>query len=157
QPSEGLGIDQERVADPKEAGDEVAEPEPPADQEAGRRAVPAGRRGAVDQPDHQGKGHEQHRPEMDRGHRQGRNRAGRECDSRTTPSPGEDDGLSQAEPIHGLAVDPADVSAAAAGTIDSPGSVATTNGAAESVAEGDSSADDVSTGDGSTGDGSPAG
>ena len=51
QPSEDLGIDQERMADPVETGEEIAEPEPPA--RRGRRpdAAEPSRRRPVDQPD----------------------------------------------------------------------------------------------------------
>ena len=70
QPAEGLGVDQEGVADPIKAGDEIAEAEAPADARRGPEVRPSASGGTVDQPDQHGKGNEQHRPGIERRQRQ---------------------------------------------------------------------------------------
>ena len=93
QPAEGLGIDQERMADPIETGQEIAEAEPPA--RAGRRqhAAEPPRRRPVDQPDQDRKGDERDRPEVDGGsasadERPRRMRSGRAASPRPARSRG---------------------------------------------------------------------
>ncbi len=62
QPAEGLGIDQEGVADPVEAGEEISEAEEPAGDGGCKNSAEASGGGAVDQPDRDRKGQEQERP-----------------------------------------------------------------------------------------------
>ena len=101
QPAEGRRIDQKGIADPIKADEKIAEAEPPAD--AGRRgdAAPAAGSGAVDQPHHGRKGQEQHRPEIQRRHRQCRRCAGGEGDQPTPPAPGQYDGMNEPLRLHG--------------------------------------------------------
>ena len=96
QPAEGLGVDQECVADPIKTGEEIAEAEPPAgDRRARQSAAAAGRR-AVDQPHQDREREEQHRPGIERRQRQRRQRARRECHQRAPPAPAQHDPVREA-------------------------------------------------------------
>ena len=64
QPSKSLGVDQEGIADPIEAGEEIAETETPAGYEGSHHAAEPPGEDAVHQPDQNRKGQEQHRPEI---------------------------------------------------------------------------------------------
>ena len=91
QPGKGRCIDQEGVADPVKPRHEIAEPEPEAGHRRRRHAAPFSGRRAVDQPDRDRKGQEQHRPCIERRHRERRQRAGHQRDGGALPSPGQDD------------------------------------------------------------------
>ena len=103
EPAEDVGFDEERLADPPEAGEEIAEAEPPADgeggQEAAHAAVPCVGDRPVDQPDEDREGDPEQREGEERRLRQRRNRAGREGYAAAAPPPGQDDRICKA--IHG--------------------------------------------------------
>src|SRR5262249_4038172 len=100
QPAEDLGIDQERIAHQIEAGEKIAEPEPPPGR--GGREYPAETAGgsAVDEPDQDRKGEERDRPEVKWRQRQRRRRAGKQRNQIAPPSPGQDDDMGEAGEPH---------------------------------------------------------
>src|SRR5262249_42022415 len=100
QPAEGLGVDQKRMADPIEAGEEIAEAEPPADRGGREHSAEAAGR-AVDEPDQDRKRNEGQRPNVGGRPRQRRGRAGKERDQNTPPSLGQYDGMGEAGERHG--------------------------------------------------------
>ena len=102
QPAEGRRIDQEGVADPVEAGEEIAEAEPPARRRRDGDAAPAAQSGAVDEPDQDRKGQEQNRPRVERRHRRRRQGAGGEGDQPTSPPPRQHDRVDDVLRLHGV-------------------------------------------------------
>src|SRR5262249_61202803 len=66
QPAERLGVDQERVADPIEPGEEISESEPPARGRCRNEAAPAAGRRPVDEPDQDRERQERRRPYRER-------------------------------------------------------------------------------------------
>ncbi len=102
QPAEDLGVDQKRVADPIEAGEEIAEAEPPARGRRRHHAAEAPGGGAIDQPDQDREGEERHRPHVERRQRQRRGGARKECDQHAPPAPGQHDRVGEAGERHGL-------------------------------------------------------
>ena len=125
-PSELLGFHQERGAEPPQAGHEVAEPPPPADDGRGakRREKPAASSGRpVDEPDGDGQREREGRQEAERRHRQGAGGAGEERDQRAAPSPSQDDALRDARhaaELRGLASSVAAGSAGSRGDSEGP-------------------------------------
>ena len=96
QPAEGLGVDQKGVADPIEPGEEIAEAEPPAGDRRARQSAEAAGRRAIDQPHQNREREEQHRPGVERRHRQHRYRARGERHQRPPPAPAQHDPVRQA-------------------------------------------------------------
>src|ERR1700675_1523617 len=108
QPGEGRCIDQEGVADPVKPRHEIAESEPETRHRRRRHAAPSPGSGAVDQPDRDRKGHKQHRPCIERRHRQRRQGAGDQRNRGALPSPGQDDRKTRsAEFVGGCHCEPA--------------------------------------------------
>ena len=87
QPGKGRRIDQEGVAGPVQPGHEIAEPEPEARHRRRRHAAPFPGRRPVDQPDRDRKRDEQHRPGIERRHRQRRQGARDQRDDAHASSP----------------------------------------------------------------------
>ena len=112
QPAEGLGVDQERVADPVEPGDEIAEAEPPAGDrrppDAAASGPPPRRRSARPGPERSGTAPARDRTAPAPAPRPRR----RERDRGAPPAPGQHDRVSEAREGHGCAAGLRDRSAA---------------------------------------------
>ena len=102
QPAEGRSVDQKGEADPIETGDEITETKTPAGRGRRTHAAPTGDAGTVDQPDQRRESQKQYRPEIERRHRQRRQRAGDECDQTAPPAPGQHDRIEQSLERHGV-------------------------------------------------------
>src|SRR2546426_2986491 len=89
------------MADPIEAGEEIAEAEPPADTGGREHAAEAPASHAVDEPDQDRKRNEGKWPNIRRRQRQRRGGAGEERDQNTPPSLGQHDGMGEAGERHG--------------------------------------------------------
>src|SRR5262249_30937768 len=101
QPEEGRGVDEERMADPIEPSEKIAEAEPPADRGGREHSTEATAGRAVDEPDQDRKRNEGQRPNVRGRQRQRRGRAREEGDQNTPPSLGQYDGMGEASERHG--------------------------------------------------------
>src|SRR5262245_51152430 len=93
------------MADPIEAGEEIAEAEPPADNCGREHSAEATAGHAVDEPDQDRKRNKGNWPNIRRRQRQRRGGAGEERDQNTPPSLGQNDGMGEAGERYGWRAD----------------------------------------------------
>src|SRR5258708_39592145 len=89
------------MADPIEAGEEIAEAEPPARTRGREQPAQEAAGCTIDKPDQDGKGNERQRPNIGRRKRKRRGRPSEKRNDTTPPSPGQHDGLREAPERHG--------------------------------------------------------
>src|SRR5260370_26771766 len=89
------------MADPIEAGEEIAEAEPPARTRGREQPAQEAAGCTIDKPDQDGKGNERQRPNIGRRKRKRRGRPSEKRNDTTPPSPGQYDGLREAPERHG--------------------------------------------------------
>src|SRR5260370_41624067 len=89
------------MADPIEAGEEIAEAEPPARTRGREQPAQEAAGCTIDKPDQDGKGNERQRPNIGRRKRKRRGRPSEKRNDTTPPSPGQYDGLLEAPERHG--------------------------------------------------------
>src|SRR5260370_26125962 len=89
------------MADPIEAGEEIAEAEPPAGTRGSEQPAEEAAGCTIDKPDQDGKGNERQRPNIGRRKRKRRGRPSEKRNDTTPPSPGQYHGLREAPERHG--------------------------------------------------------
>ena len=93
------------MADPIEAGEEIAEAEPPARTRGREQPAQEAAGCTIDKPDQDGKGNKRQRPNIGRRKRKRRGRPSEKRNDTTPPSPGQYDGLREAPERHGWRAD----------------------------------------------------
>ena len=105
QPAEHLGVDQKRIPDPVEAGEEVSKAEPPA-RACGRPDAAEPSSGcAIDEPQQDRKRHKGRGPHVGRWKREHRARAGEKGDQDSAPAPCQHHRMGQPDGRHGRRAD----------------------------------------------------